>query len=236
MDRFKYFLDKLPLIDGAQSPERLTQELASIANDFGFEACAVAALPHPNRPFRQQVYIHKWPTGWLDRYVSNRYELHDPVFRHINTCFKPFEWSEARYDKSLEPKAALVMNEAAEFGMAVGFCVPTYRRNGEIINTTFGGSRSEIGPHEKAALHLAAIYAQTRLTELIDGKLPTPNLSERQLDVLRYASEGKTTTQIAKILGIAEDTVKYHVEMACRKLNVSSRSAAIAKAIYARIL
>ena len=48
-------------------------------------------------------------------------------------------------------------------------------------------------------------------------------LSQRELDILRGIARGQGNKEIARTLGIAETTVKIHVQHILRKLEVSSR-------------
>jgi LuxR family quorum sensing-dependent transcriptional regulator len=229
--------DRIERINKAQTLDELTVELAKAAAEFGFTATAIAAFPHPDIPFEKRVIVHHWPNGWLDRYFANNYIDHDPVFHHSKTALRPFEWSEARYEKN--SKSATVMNEAAEFGFSSGICVPTITASGP-VNVAFGGERSEMSREEGGMLHLLALYAQHRATELLSGKLKELaeilKLSPRELEVLRWCAEGKTSEKIANSLGISTHTVLTHIGGACRKLGTRSRTAAVAKAIHAGLI
>jgi len=48
-------------------------------------------------------------------------------------------------------------------------------------------------------------------------------MSKRELDILRCIARGQGNKEIARTLGIAETTVKIHVQHVLRKLDVSSR-------------
>lgn len=52
---------------------------------------------------------------------------------------------------------------------------------------------------------------------------PLASLSPRELDILRGIARGESNKVIARALGIAETTVKIHVQHVLRKLDVSSR-------------
>ena len=52
---------------------------------------------------------------------------------------------------------------------------------------------------------------------------PLAILSPRELDILRGIARGESNKEIARTLGIAETTVKVHVQHVLRKLDVSSR-------------
>lgn len=56
-------------------------------------------------------------------------------------------------------------------------------------------------------------------------------LAERQMDVLKALAEGLTNKEIARRLGIAEITVKVHLQSIYRKLGVSNRTEALAAAL-----
>jgi len=61
-------------------------------------------------------------------------------------------------------------------------------------------------------------------------------LNDREVECLTWSARGKTSPEIATILGIAKRTVNFHIENACRKLNVSTRTEAVVKAASGRLI
>jgi LuxR family transcriptional activator of bioluminescence operon len=61
-------------------------------------------------------------------------------------------------------------------------------------------------------------------------------LTGRETECLFWASEGKTSGEIACILGITERTVNYHLNQVTRKTGSMNRYQAIAKGISSGIL
>ncbi len=75
----------------------------------------------------------------------------------------------------------------------------------------------------------AAMPAQGEAAEAGDAAGVSP-LSPREEDVLREIARGLSNKEIARVLDIAETTVKIHVQHILRKLGLSSR---VQAAVYA---
>jgi DNA-binding CsgD family transcriptional regulator/GAF domain-containing protein len=65
------------------------------------------------------------------------------------------------------------------------------------------------------------------------GDQSVPPLTTREREIMSYVATGATNSQIARCLVISEGTVKSHLKHIARKLNTSSRAAAVA--VYAGI-
>lgn len=59
-----------------------------------------------------------------------------------------------------------------------------------------------------------------------------PPLSDRESDVLLGLAKGFTYVEIARTLGISENTIRSHVKKLYRKLQVNSRSEAVFEALH----
>lgn len=86
-----------------------------------------------------------------------------------------------------------------------------------------------------AAVHQAAAGG-TVLSPVVARRLderrraPSPELSGRELDVLRLVAAGQSNREVATSLFLSEATVKSHLVRAFGKLGVDSRTAAVATA------
>jgi DNA-binding CsgD family transcriptional regulator len=56
-------------------------------------------------------------------------------------------------------------------------------------------------------------------------------LTLREMTILNWVRQGKTNWEIAKIMSVTERTIRFHVESIFSKLDVTSRSHAVATAI-----
>jgi two-component system NarL family response regulator len=66
--------------------------------------------------------------------------------------------------------------------------------------------------------------------------VPTPRLTERELEVLRLVAQGLNNREIAKQLFISENTVKNHVRNILEKLQLHSRVEAVMYAVREKLL
>jgi DNA-binding NarL/FixJ family response regulator len=53
-----------------------------------------------------------------------------------------------------------------------------------------------------------------------------PGLTRRELEILRLAAEGLSNAELAKMLWVTEQTVKFHLSNIYRKLDVANRTEA----------
>ncbi len=67
-------------------------------------------------------------------------------------------------------------------------------------------------------------------------QVPTPRLTDRELEVLRLVAQGMNNREIAKQLFISENTVKNHVRNILEKLQLHSRMEAVMYAVREKLL
>jgi two-component system NarL family response regulator len=67
-------------------------------------------------------------------------------------------------------------------------------------------------------------------------QVPSPRLTDRELEVLRLVAKGHNNREIAKQLFISENTVKNHVRNILEKLQLHSRMEAVMYAVREKLL
>jgi len=79
----------------------------------------------------------------------------------------------------------------------------------------------------------ALIVLEERHAAVSAGDLRALGLTAREAQVLSWVAQGKTSPEIAQILGLARRTVHHHLEHIYEKLGVDNRTAAAARALEA---
>jgi two-component system NarL family response regulator len=126
-----------------------------------------------------------------------------------------------------------------EFPHAALLVLTTYDHDEDIYRCLRAGARSYLLKDTPPAELLEAIRAvsegQRHLPEAIANKLAEhvmyPDLTERELEVLRLMAAGKSNREIGADLFITEGTVKAHVNNILSKLSVGDRTQAVTTAL-----
>jgi DNA-binding NarL/FixJ family response regulator len=80
-------------------------------------------------------------------------------------------------------------------------------------------------------VHSGKKYIPPDIGAKLAERLSNPQLSDRELEVVRLMVAGNSTQEISATLSIAESTVKFHVNNILSKLGVSDRTQAIVVAL-----
>jgi two-component system response regulator NreC len=95
------------------------------------------------------------------------------------------------------------------------------------------GKKAEAFRQQLVLQHIVPRLLQTQ----DDSRTPlTVSLTPREQEILIWVRDGKSTGEIALILKISQDTVKFHMKNIFQKLNATSRSQAIAIAIENKLI
>lgn len=96
----------------------------------------------------------------------------------------------------------------------------------EIVNAIRAVHRGEVHLHQAIAHKIVAQIKQST-----DDDMPLPDLTPREIDVLRLVAEGLSNQDIARQLSISEFTVRSHVRNILNKLELESRTQAVLYAL-----
>ncbi|MGI9304335.1 MAG: LuxR family transcriptional regulator [Gammaproteobacteria bacterium] len=188
--------------------------------------------------------ISGYPVEWRERYENANYINADPTVAHCATRNVPIVWKDLSLCEDTTDKGAVVMSEARDFGLSSGVSFPVHSTGSEWSMLSLGSSK----PHDEleraidAAIplaHAVAGHIHEAVRRVFDAEvLPVGNveLTNREKECLLWAAEGKTTWETSQILGVSKRTIIFHLENAARKLDVSNRTHAVARAVSQSII
>ncbi|WGR93302.1 LuxR family transcriptional regulator [Bradyrhizobium sp. ISRA443] len=228
-----------------QSLRALFELLVSCASKEGFSEVAYGALNFVE-PLRFPEYppptvAVKWPADWCDRYFKRKYHTIDPIVRRTPMLARPFLWDQLPEYYQLQADERRVLNEAREAGLKHGMSVPLFGPLGRLSVVSFASPSDDVDPrHRISHLNALAWHFHTACVEIVRPSDDSCNrkvtLSERELECMRWAAEGKSSWEMGVILKISENTVNFHLKNAMRKLGATSRIQAIIIAMRLNLL
>lgn len=230
--------DQLNALLSIDSEQTLFEKLTQHARLLGFDYCGCGLrLPLPvTNP--KIVMFSNYPAAWQRRYSDRNYFDVDPTVQHGKYSLLPIIWS----DDVFRPVRSL-WEEARAFGLRFGWArassdvhglrgMLTVARGSDPLND------SEI-EHKGLMLDWLTQVAHMALAHITVPKmLPelSTKLTDREIAVLRWTAEGKTSAEIAEVLHIAERTVNYHLTNTMVKLNAANKTAAAIRAALLGLL
>lgn len=229
------FHSKLRCFSQAGSIAELNELCRFHCRQLGFDTFIYALRVPTHFADSKLVLINGYPDSWVEHYFENSYYRNDPVMDYCTNHIIPIQWHDLVITQSSISER--FMNEAGEFGLKAGITMPVHSPHGELgilsfaLNCSSKAAR-EVTQHALPYVHLLAGHlheAVRRVSGLanVDGKL---QLTAREQECLRWVADGKTSWEIAQIIGMSERTVNFHLNNAMFKLDVSNRQHAVAKA------
>ncbi|BAV50902.1 transcriptional regulator [Mesorhizobium loti] len=220
-------------IDTARSADAILQEFRFAMERYGLRNFLITGLPVPHgTDWQREILADGWSPEWHRRYVAEEYFLHDPCVAQCRHSPQPFRWGELPAAK-LVARAKLVMNEAAEFGMKEGICVPIHVPLAGPGVVTMASDRMDVPPSAMPLIETLCVHTFRSLSALGtagDGDEPTP-LTARERELLEWSAQGKSNDDIACILGVTRNTVESHQRNIRGKLDAINVAHAIVKAL-----
>jgi len=127
----------------------------------------------------------------------------------------------------------------AEFKSARIIVLTTYDSDEDIYRGLQAGAKGyllkETKPNELMnairTIHRGQQYIPSEVGAKLVQRMSNPELSERELEVLRSMAQGMSNLDIATALSIGESTVKSHVNRILSKLGVNDRTQAVIVAV-----
>jgi LuxR family quorum-sensing system transcriptional regulator CciR len=238
------FIDESRRVKTAAELEGL---LAGVTREMGFEYYALihhvdlsrysSALDHMDQG--NLVALSNYPPAWIEAYITRNIVANDPVLLASHRTSVGFKWEDVPKLIKITGKHRQITEDTRRAGIADGFTVPAHVPGEANGSCNFAMGLGRPLPEQNLAMaHMIGAYAfQAARSLVLNAKdmtnyMPRVPLSQRQLECTFLVGRGKTDWEIAKILGISEETVKRHLKDAREHYDVPKRVQLVIRAVF----
>jgi len=222
----------------AKSDAEFFDALSGIAFKLGFDYCAYGIrMPLPVAQSKV-VMLNNYSPAWQQRYEKENYLAVDPTVAHGMQSMVPLVWSDEVF-AACRP----FWEDAQAHGLNVGWAQSSYDTKGIGGLLTLARSNDHLTIQELGEVSLKMSWltqaAHQGLSRLLVPKcMPetAANLTAREIEVLRWTADGKTSSEVGDIMRISERTVNFHVNSTLLKLDACNKTAAVIKAAILGLL
>jgi LuxR family quorum-sensing system transcriptional regulator CciR len=190
----------------------------------------------------EESLITTYPEEWRDRYIDKSYKHYDPVLHVASRSRLPFGWGRGRFLRSFNKSQRRVFHEAREFRIVEGYSVPVFGPDGDIgVFSVVGARRQDlcdaVGAQAGRIQMLATHFHAAAMERERDRRpLKEIELTSRERECLSWTAEGKTTEDVAEIIGLTPSAVNYHLVKVVRKLQACNKLHAAVLAIRSGLI
>lgn len=184
------------------------------------------------------IVLSDYPQFWIDQYISDAIVSNDPVLMASQKTNVGFAWEAVPDLIKLTPSQREVTERTHRAGLINGFTVPA-NVPGELNGScNFAVAAGHELPHKNLPMaQLVGSFAFQSAREMVArlrrvGDFEPPRLSQRQLECIILVARGKTDWEIGRILGISEETVKWHLKDARERYDVPKRVQVVLRALF----
>ncbi|MCU5775583.1 LuxR family transcriptional regulator [Erwiniaceae bacterium BAC15a-03b] len=187
------------------------------------------------------VIISNYPRQWVDTYLENNYQHIDPVILTAINKISPFSWDDNQVVNS-RLKFSRIFNLSKQYNIVNGYTFVLHDNNHNLAMLSLmfdehdSSSIEEVIKSNKNKLQMLLIEVHEKIIMLYKDLIESEKnkavtkkeiFSQRENEILYWASIGKTYPEIAVILGIKISTVKFHIGNVVKKLGVLNAKHAI---------
>jgi LuxR family quorum-sensing system transcriptional regulator CciR len=220
-----------------KSSDELFTLMQDVTVEIGFQYFAL--INHVD--FRQSLHgviqIENYPAPWSKQFIAHGLYSKDPVLCASLVSNAGFPWVDVPKMITLTPTQEEILSNAAKNGLGDGYTVPA-NIPGEFYGSCSFAMRDGLKApvknyplaHVIGAFAYQAARRLTRSGDMFDSQVP--RLTTRQRDCLVWAIKGKTDWEISKILGVSQETVSRHLDMARERYGVTKRLPLAIHAIF----
>lgn len=241
-----------PLLDMAHRLKGMTegQEISALLTrsiqPFGYDSFVYARIPTTSDgPFEDYVHLDTLDPAWMRHYLEHDMFQNDWLAKYCRTGTDAVLWSDMHRmvdSGDITGAEAHVTNSARDWGVRNGVTLPL-----PCMGRVFAGisliadadaNQAELERQFRAAEQAVATTLQVFHANVELGAVARDfyGLTRREVEVLKWQSEGYRTKEIALKLRTSAHTVEKQAKSARDRLRATSSTQAVAKAVLMGII
>lgn len=223
----------------ARSHIAFFQAVERTAAGFGFPYFLLMNAPAPEDALLSSLVIETTlPANFLRDIDRGNMLRSMPMISRVRDSVVPQPWH--LVDKSgiplmeFPPELKLLLTEHK---MPMGVTLAMNAPDGQRLVFWFAGERASLAQSEMNELTMIMLQALESYNSIKRGEASAPHsLSARELEVIRWTAQGKTSIEIGQILSLSDHTVNAYMTNAIKKLDCVNRTQLVAKAIRLKLI
>ena len=225
-------VDTIGHLESSTSSQELVDRLVAVLSNFGIKGLSLTSLS-PTGTSNMILSKHSgMPKDYLQHYVERRYDHHSPLLARMRRGHRVVLW-ESLIDDGLSKQTILaqkILQEGRDAGLQFGISVAVHHGSDLVGWASVAFISGSPDPETSNYVQIIALAAHQRFLRFTESDQYIA-LTRRELEVLLWASEGKTSEVIAGLLGVSTRTAESHLDNAIHKLKATNRTQAVVRAI-----
>lgn len=223
----------------ARTHTALVQALERTTQAFGMSHFSFIHAPSPKDVVLAPLIIHtSMSLQFLRDFDRNQMLQSCPILARMRDSVLPQTWH--MIEKSHVPALDFPRELRAmlpEHQLPMGVAIPINATHGQRLVFWFLGNRSGLSQVELNELCMIMLQALDSYNSIVrsDGAIQQA-LSARELEIVRWTAQGKTSIEIGQILSLSDHTVNAYMTNAIKKLDCVNRTQLVAKAIRLKLI
>ncbi|MEX2691734.1 helix-turn-helix transcriptional regulator [Rhizobium mongolense] len=221
----------------ARTRALFVQALHRIADAFGFAHYTLMNKPSAEDLFLKPLVIETSLTGTYLREFDRAHTLRACPFSIVlGETVAPQKWNLSDPPTS-EMFRCELRSLMLQHKMPVSVVLPVNGADGKRLVFWFSGDRAALSQSEMNELTVIVLHAFDAFSAVKRNEDSTYHaLSARELEVVRWTAQGKTSVEIGQILALSDHTVNAYMTNAIKKLDCVNRTQLVAKAIRLKLI
>lgn len=223
----------------AKSREALKIALGNVRQSFNFDHVSLLRVPtEQDRAIAPLIIESTLPAIFIREFDRAQMLSASPIASQLRRSQLPLSWSTPELGKTAAKQPVRDMLALMDrHKLVTGAIFSFYLCDGHRYGVRFDGQRAVLTQSEMNELNMLSLHALDVFSQIhINRDQNHSPLSARELEVVSWTAQGKTSVEIGQILSLSDHTVNAYLTNAIRKLDCVNRTQLVAKAIRLKLI